>query len=191
MVAALGLAGVGVGVLLVWSAVANVSPVDVARSVLDPSITPAALNPEPVTDRASTAGATSGGASPAPPLVLVFGVQVAATIARQTHDLFVAAQRAGIAGLGGSGYRSTDRQIELRRKNCDGDVYGRPASQCSPPTAKPGQSMHEKGLAIDFTQHGRSLTRSSPAYRWLQQNASKYGFQNLPSEPWHWSVNGK
>jgi LAS superfamily LD-carboxypeptidase LdcB len=51
--------------------------------------------------------------------------------------------------------------------------------------------MHEQGLAIDFTADGGIITsRSSPAYRWLQANASRYGLYNLPSEPWHWSVNG-
>ncbi|WNG61464.1 M15 family metallopeptidase [Archangium gephyra] len=25
---------------------------------------------------------------------------------------------------------------------------------------------------------------------WLKANAARYGFINLPSEPWHWSTNG-
>ena len=51
--------------------------------------------------------------------------------------------------------------------------------------------MHEQGLAIDFTQGGRALTRGSSGYAWLRRNAASYGFYNLPSEPWHWSVNGR
>ena len=51
--------------------------------------------------------------------------------------------------------------------------------------------MHERGLAVDLTVGGRAITsRSSPAFRWLAANAARYGFFNLPSEPWHWSVNG-
>jgi D-alanyl-D-alanine carboxypeptidase len=51
--------------------------------------------------------------------------------------------------------------------------------------------MHERGLAVDLTVGGRAITtRSSPAFRWLADNASRFGFFNLPSEPWHWSVNG-
>ena len=51
--------------------------------------------------------------------------------------------------------------------------------------------MHERGLAIDFTYAGRVIgSRSSPAYKWLAANTSRYGFYNLPSEPWHWSTNG-
>ena len=51
--------------------------------------------------------------------------------------------------------------------------------------------MHEQGLAIDFT-HGGSLisSRSSAAFQWLAANAGRFGFRNLPSEPWHWSTNG-
>ena len=51
--------------------------------------------------------------------------------------------------------------------------------------------MHERGLAIDFTYQGRIInSRSSPAFQWMKANAAGYGFYNLPSEPWHWSVNG-
>jgi len=52
--------------------------------------------------------------------------------------------------------------------------------------------MHEQGLAIDFTHGGRIISsRSSVAFQWLIANASRYGLYNLPSEPWHWSVNGR
>ena len=90
--------------------------------------------------------------------------------------------------------KMTAEQIATRRANCgtsDYDVYEKPASQCSPPTARPGQSMHEQGLAVDFVHQGRILTRSSPAFRWLQANAARFGLYNLPSEPWHWSVNAQ
>ena len=51
--------------------------------------------------------------------------------------------------------------------------------------------MHEQGLAIDFTYDGRLIqSRSNAGYQWLDANAATYGFYNLPSEPWHWSVNG-
>ena len=47
--------------------------------------------------------------------------------------------------------------------------------------------MHEQGLAIDFN---RSSTHYTAVYHWLRAHAWRYGFYNLPSEPWHWSVNG-
>jgi LAS superfamily LD-carboxypeptidase LdcB len=67
-----------------------------------------------------------------------------------------------------------------------------PSSQCRPPTARPGASQHEQGKAIDFRYAGRTIpTRNNAGYRWLRNNAASYGFYNLPSEPWHWSVNGR
>ncbi|HVT78108.1 MAG TPA: M15 family metallopeptidase, partial [Acidimicrobiales bacterium] len=85
-------------------------------------------------------------------------------------------------------------QIALRKAHCGTSeyaVYEMPANQCHPPTARPGASMHERGLAVDFTVNGSIITsHSSSAWQWLNKNASKYGLYNLASEPWHWSTNG-
>jgi LAS superfamily LD-carboxypeptidase LdcB len=125
------------------------------------------------------------------PIVTVEGFQVHASIAGSLHDMVLAARADGI-DLRGKGYRSTSRQIELRRQNCgptEFDIYEKSSSACSPPTAKPNRSLHESGLALDFRQGEESITsRSQPAYRWLAANAAAYGFFNLASEPWHWSV---
>jgi LAS superfamily LD-carboxypeptidase LdcB len=125
-------------------------------------------------------------------LTTVRGITVASSIAGKLASLLDAADGAGISFSGG-GYRDSSQQIATRRNNCgssDYDVYSKPASSCSPPTARPGTSMHEQGLAIDFTAGGRILTRGSAGYSWLKANGSRFGFYNLPSEPWHWSVNG-
>ena len=124
---------------------------------------------------------------------VVRGIEVATSIASQLESMLASAQQDGYV-LGGNGYRSSDQQVATRRANCgtsDYDVYEKPASQCSPPTARPGQSMHEQGLAIDFTWNGGVISsRSSPAFQWLRANAARFGFYNLPSEAWHWSTNG-
>lgn len=120
------------------------------------------------------------------------GIVVAASIRSNLARLLAAAAADGVA-MSGSGYRSSSLQVALRRAHCGGStfaIYQMRASSCRPPTARPGLSMHERGLAVDFTQGGRTLTRSSSGYRWLKANAHKYGLFNLPSEPWHWSVNG-
>ncbi len=52
--------------------------------------------------------------------------------------------------------------------------------------------MHEQGRAIDFTSNGSLIrSRSNRAFVWLSANAARYGLYNLPSEPWHWSTNGR
>ena len=119
---------------------------------------------------------------------------VNSAIAGDVAALLADANAAGIR-LGGSAWRSSERQIELRRSHCGSSqyaIYEMPSSQCSPPTARPGRSMHERGLAIDFTCNGGGIisSRSSPCFVWLAGNAGNYGLRNLPSEPWHWSTNG-
>jgi peptidoglycan hydrolase CwlO-like protein len=137
---------------------------------------------------------TSTGSGPSGPVSLtsVRGITVATSIAGKLEALLNDADGDGIH-LGGSGYRDSSAQVALRRAHCGSsnyDIYDKPAFQCSPPTARPGTSNHERGLAIDFTAGGAILTRGSAGFRWLQSNAGKYGFKNLPSEPWHWSVDG-
>ena len=127
-----------------------------------------------------------------PGLSTVGGITVASSIAGQLASLLNAASADGFT-LGGSGYRDSSGQIALRRQNCgtsDYAIYQMPPEQCSPPTAIPGRSKHEQGLAIDFTINGHTLTTSDGAYRWMVANAGNYGFVNLPGEPWHWSVGG-
>jgi hypothetical protein len=131
------------------------------------------------------------------PLSIVRGFRVHSDIAAAIEALLAQAAADGIV-LGGWGHRSTAQQVKLRLAHCGGEgvseseaVYAKPAGSCSPPTAKPGSSMHELGLAIDFTHAGASISsHASPAYQWLAANAGRYGLRNLPSEPWHWSVNG-
>lgn len=123
----------------------------------------------------------------------VHGITVATSIAANVSALMEAASADSIP-LSGYGYRDSNQQVALRRSNCGTssyDIYEKPASQCNPPTARPGASMHERGLAIDFTYNGAIITsRSNPGFSWLKANAGKHGLYNLPSEPWHWSTNG-
>lgn len=117
-------------------------------------------------------------------------ITVATSISTNVKNLLAAAKGDGLS-LCGSGYRDSKQQIELRKENCGTthyDIYVKPANQCTPPTAIPGTSNHEKGLAIDF--HSCS-TQSTSCFGWLAKNAATYGLRNLPSEPWHWSTNGR
>ena len=120
-------------------------------------------------------------------------ITVAGSIGGNVQALLNDAAADGVMLCGG-GYRDPEEQIELRRAHCGTSnyaIYEMPASQCSPPTAIPGTSMHEQGLAIDFTCNGGGTVSSSDeCWDWLQANAVGYGLYNLPSEPWHWSTNG-
>lgn len=128
-----------------------------------------------------------------PNLVTVGGITVNASIGEQVRQLLAAASADGIF-LNGYGWRDSSNQVALRGQNCgwtDYALYDMPADQCSPPTARPGSSMHEQGLAIDFMVGNEFIeSRTSPAYLWLAANAGRFGLANLPSEPWHWSTTG-
>ena len=110
------------------------------------------------------------------------------------RQLLADAAAAGV-DLAGGGYRDPAQQIAVRRNNCGTSyyaIYEMRSSQCRPPTARPGSSQHEQGKAIDFTHNGNLIrSRSGAGWNWLNANANKYGLYNLPSEPWHWSVNGR
>lgn len=116
-------------------------------------------------------------------------IDINVSLASQLNRLLKDAQAAGIL-FGGGGFRSYEEQVGLRTTNGCPDVFTASPSSCRVPTAIPGTSNHEKGLAIDFTTGGNTLDRGSPGFNWLVANAANYGLINLPSEPWHWSVTG-
>lgn len=127
-------------------------------------------------------------------VVSVYGIRVHQSIAENLRALIDAAAADGVV-LSGWGWRDSATQIRLRREHCGTSeyaIYRMPSSQCRPPTARPGRSQHERGLAIDFTYNGGSIsTRSNAGFRWLDANAATYGLKNLASEPWHWSTTGR
>ena len=93
--------------------------------------------------------------------------------------------------ISGWGYRSFETQKTLRVKNGCPDIMTSPPSKCKTPTAIPGTSMHESGLAIDFTCDGGAIqSQDNKCFIWLQKNSVGLGLKNLSTEPWHWSTNG-
>ena len=92
---------------------------------------------------------------------------------------------------GGWVWRSNAKQIEFRTKHCGTsyyDIWEKLANDCDPPTARPGYSSHQDGLAIDFYCSTGTLTRINCGgfFEWLDCNAAEYGLINLPEEAWHW-----
>lgn len=119
--------------------------------------------------------------------------------AEALEKLFRTAQNEGIELYGLNGYRSYETQKNLYNKDCrtKGQSY---ADQYD---AKPGQSEHQTGLAMDVTNktysYGFQTTREG---RWLAKNSYKYGFilrypegkeeiTGYSYEPWHIRYVGK
>ena len=121
--------------------------------------------------------------------IVVYNTTVHRSVGFAYRRMVDDAKKAGIS-ISGGGFRTKQRQIELRKINGCPDVWTAPASSCRVPTAIPGRSLHEIGMAVDITSGGRSLTSKTPAFKWLKAHADEYGFVNLPSEPWHWSITG-
>ena len=134
-------------------------------------------------------GCTSGTADVKIPWGTPATISTCKDISVKLAQMLTDANKAGHK-ISGASFRSIEKQIALRKKNNCPDIYNSPSSACRPPTARPGHSMHERGLAIDFNCNGGKM-EGSGCFTWLKQNASKYGFYNLRSEPWHWSTTGK
>ena len=95
-----------------------------------------------------------------------------------------------------SAYRSFGTQASL--KYGYSVVYGSGANQFS---ADQGYSEHQLGTTVDLTSKDNvpfSKFDTTQAYKWLQENAYKYGFilsypksnQYYRFEPWHWRFVG-
>ena len=119
------------------------------------------------------------------------GISVCNSLVSKVNNMIIAAKNANPSCvLTGGGYRSPEAQKQLRIANCNGNYTDRNAS-CHPPTALPGASRHQQGLAIDFQSSGQLIqSTSNTCYLWLSANASTYGLHNLSGEPWHWSTDG-
>lgn len=101
-------------------------------------------------------------------------------VSQAVINMIAAAKAQGVTLTLGNSFRSYEEQMAVRARNCRGNV-------CNPPTAVPGNSQHERGLAIDFTA---CSSRATACYKWMATNGAAYGYYNLPSEPWHWSMSG-
>ena len=122
--------------------------------------------------------------------------------AKALEKLFKKAKKDKINLYAVSGYRSYKRQGEIFKSNLKKD--GEEANKYS---ARPGQSEHQTGLAIDVTceeiefELSKSFEKTT-TYDWLFMNAYKYGFifrypKNKEEitgyifEPWHLRYLGK
>jgi D-alanyl-D-alanine carboxypeptidase len=113
--------------------------------------------------------------------------------------LLEAAKRDGVTLQVVSGYRSFYEQVSV--KTGYEIVYG--AGTANQFSAEQGYSEHQLGTAVDFTDtETKGLSSSfekAAAYRWLTDNAYRFGFVlSYPKnnsyyifEPWHWRFVGQ
>ena len=102
--------------------------------------------------------------------------QMRPAAARALEELFKAAADDGIELLAISGYRSYWTQNDLYKRR----LKETSLEYVSVYVAKPGQSEHQTGLAMDLGCTGYTdLTErfaETPAYAWLSEHAHEYGF---------------
>jgi hypothetical protein len=95
---------------------------------------------------------------------------------RRLLAMQAAARAEGVEIGWGSGTRSIEEQIALRKSNGCPDVWTSPASSCRVPTAIPGRSNHNHGLAMDITGDKA----------WANANAAQFGLHfPVEGEDWH------
>jgi zinc D-Ala-D-Ala carboxypeptidase len=109
-----------------------------------------------------------------PLVTLPGGAALRRDAARAFERMSSAARTEGVWLWVSSGYRTRRQQRFL---------YERYKQGMGPRAARPGQSNHQRGTAVDVSV-GHEDT---PTYRWLAANACRHGFRRtVPSEPWHW-----
>jgi len=117
-------------------------------------------------------------------------------------DMIYTARDAGIWLIPTSGFRGFKRQQKLFEEQIQKLGSAEAAARVSAP---PGHSEHHTGFALDLAD-GRLLKKEfsasfaeTEAYRWLTQNAARFGFelsfplnnlQGVSFEPWHWRFVG-
>ena len=126
---------------------------------------------------------------------------LAKSTAEAAKAMFEAAKEEGIILLGASGYRSYEVQEILYNSRVENEGQ----EEADRYTAKPGQSEHQTGLALDILsedyQDMDDNFDSTEAYAWLKENCYKYGFilrypegkediTGFLYEPWHYRYIG-
>lgn len=128
-----------------------------------------------------------------PVLREVRGKKVSALMQKNLESMLAAAKKDNIGMWISSGYRSYRAQSFLyssaQRQLGENQYF----------VAPPGHSEHQLGLAVDFSPVEQYFSQSKK-YKWLTENAHKYGFINsyhkensmsgYTKEPWHWRYVG-
>ena len=121
--------------------------------------------------------------------------------------MFDDARSEGISIIVTSSYRSYEDQVEIMERfirdfENQGYSHEEAKEKAEAQVNRPGYSEHQLGIGIDINSEDSSVQSSDHAWRWLHENAWKYGFiQRYPAdkteithvinEPWHYRYVGK
>ncbi|MCC5626638.1 D-alanyl-D-alanine carboxypeptidase family protein, partial [Nostoc sp. CHAB 5715] len=123
--------------------------------------------------------------------------------AQKFQEMVAAARSAGVILVPISGFRSVKYQEQLFF--AVGAQRNQTPAERAALSAPPGHSEHHTGYAVDVGDGTVPATNlqtnfdNTKAYRWLQANAPRFGFemsfpkdnvQGVSYEPWHWRFVG-
>jgi hypothetical protein len=84
-----------------------------------------------------------------------------------------------------SAFRSREYQDELRRKSPNAGTAGLAVNN-SPHFTGRALDLYVGGSPVDTKDANRAVQVKTPVYRWLVNNAERFGFRPYFYEPWHW-----
>ena len=84
-----------------------------------------------------------------------------------------------------SAFRSREYQENLRKKSPNSGSAGLAVNN-SPHFTGRALDLYVGGSPVDTKDSNRAIQVNTPAYRWLVQNAERFGFRPYFYEPWHW-----
>jgi LAS superfamily LD-carboxypeptidase LdcB len=88
-----------------------------------------------------------------------------------------------------SSFRSREYQEKLRRESPTSGSAGLAVN--SPHFTGRALDLYVGGDPVDTKDANRALQVRTPVYRWLVNNASRFGFVPYCYEPWHWEYVGR
>lgn len=83
-----------------------------------------------------------------------------------------------------SAFRTRDYQDNLRRQSPNSGSAGLAVN--SPHFTGRALDLYVGGSPVDTNDANRAIQVNTPVYRWLVQNADRFGFRPYFYEPWHW-----
>lgn len=84
-----------------------------------------------------------------------------------------------------SSFRSREYQEKLRQQSPNAGSAGLAVNN-SPHFTGRALDLYVGGDPVDTKDANRAIQVNTPAYRWLVQNAERFGFRPYFYEPWHW-----